>query len=102
MPASVSAPRARCRRREPEPEVGVGGGREAWCANFAAVPHADFRLGMPSAGEWHEVVNTDAGTYSGSGVGNLGAVTAHEGGERASPPTRPWCCPSATLWLRRD
>ncbi len=24
-------------------------------SNFAAIPHADFRLGMPAAGEWHEV-----------------------------------------------
>ena len=31
------------------------------------------RLGLPSAGVWDEVVNTDAETYTGSGVGNLGA-----------------------------
>ena len=29
-------------------------------SNFAAVPHSDFRLGLPSAGDWQEVVNTDA------------------------------------------
>ena len=72
-------------------------------SNFAAIPHADFRLGMPAAGEWHEVVNTDAGTYSGSGVGNLGSVTAHEGGESGQPAHATLVLPPlATLWLRRD
>ena len=50
-------------------------------SNFAAVPHSDFRLGLPAAGEWREAVNTDAATYTGSGVGNLGVVTAVEGGD---------------------
>ncbi len=71
-------------------------------SNFAAVPHADYRLGMPAAGVWHEVVNTDAGTYSGSGVGNLGSVTAHEGGQGGQPAHATLVLPPlATLWLRR-
>ena len=45
-------------------------------ANFAAVPHDGYRLGLPPAGAWTEVLNTDADVYAGSGVGNLGAVTA--------------------------
>ena len=36
-------------------------------SNFAAIPHSDFRLGLPAAGEWREVVNTDAPGYGGSG-----------------------------------
>jgi 1,4-alpha-glucan branching enzyme len=43
--------------------------------NFTPVPRTNFRLGVPRAGTWHEVLNTDAETYGGSGVGNLGAVT---------------------------
>jgi 1,4-alpha-glucan branching enzyme len=45
-------------------------------ANFAGVPHHDYRIGFPIAGRWTEVVNTDAEMYAGSGVGNLGSVTA--------------------------
>lgn len=40
-------------------------------------PHTDLQLGLPIAGVWEEVLNTDASIYTGSGVGNLGSVTAH-------------------------
>jgi 1,4-alpha-glucan branching enzyme len=42
--------------------------------NFAAVPHEGYRIGLPRAGRWAEVVNTDSEIYGGSGVGNLGEV----------------------------
>ena len=52
-------------------------GSELVCvANFSAVPHDNYRIGMPAAGEWREVLNTDADGYAGSGVGNFGSVTA--------------------------
>src|SRR4029079_111338 len=67
-------------------EGSTGGPRAVVCvSNFAAVPPSDFRLRLPEAGTWREIVNTDAATYSGSGVGNLGAVTAHDGGETSQP-----------------
>jgi 1,4-alpha-glucan branching enzyme len=72
-------------------------------SNFAAVPHSDYRLGLPAAGEWREAVNTDAATYTGSGVGNLGVVTAVEGGESGQPAHATLVLPPlATIWLRRD
>lgn len=46
--------------------------------NFAGVPHEGYRLPLPAGGVWREVLNTDAPEYGGSGVGNLGAVTAEE------------------------
>ena len=47
------------------------------CAfNFSGSPHADFRLGVPAAGQWQEVLNTDADAYGGSGVLNEGTLTA--------------------------
>jgi 1,4-alpha-glucan branching enzyme len=46
--------------------------------NFSAVPHFDYRIGLPAGGTWREVVNTDAQEYGGSGVGNLGAVHADD------------------------
>jgi 1,4-alpha-glucan branching enzyme len=48
----------------------------ACIANFSAMPHDDYRVGLPLAGPWREVLNTDAAVYGGSGMGNLGAVTA--------------------------
>jgi 1,4-alpha-glucan branching enzyme len=44
--------------------------------NFSPVPRYGYRLGLPGAGSWREVVNTDAGHYGGSDVGNLGEVKA--------------------------
>jgi 1,4-alpha-glucan branching enzyme len=80
----------------------VTGGEVVCVSNFSAVPHADFRLGLPVAGEWHEVLNTDAAAYTGSGVGNLGSVTAHEGHHDGQPAHATIVVPPlATIWLRR-
>ena len=70
-------------------------------ANFAAIPHENYRLGLPAAGLWDEVLNTDSGIYGGSGVGNLGVVTAAREtwhGRPASVTLR--LPPLGTLWLR--
>ncbi|HET6653871.1 MAG TPA: 1,4-alpha-glucan branching protein GlgB [Nocardioides sp.] len=56
--------------------TGKGGEKLVCVANFSAVPHHSYRLGLPSAGTWTEALNTDAETYAGSGVGNMGSVTA--------------------------
>ncbi len=44
--------------------------------NLSPVPRYDYRVGMPAAGRWTELVNTDSAYYGGSGVGNLGGVDA--------------------------
>ena len=46
--------------------------------NFASTPHEGYRVGLPFAGGWDEVINTDSPDYGGSGVGNLGHVEAEE------------------------
>jgi len=82
---------------------GADGSPVVCVSNFAAVPHQDFRLGLPATGAWHEVVNTDAATYAGSGVGNLGSVTAQQGGDGGQPAHAMLVLPPlATLWLRQD
>jgi len=55
---------------------GADGSALACIANFSAVPHEGYRVGLPRAGRWDEVLNTDAESYVGSGVGNFGAVEA--------------------------
>ena len=82
---------------------GDDGSVVACVANFAGVPHEGYRLGLPLAGRWHEVVNTDAAAYGGSGVGNLGVVTAEERewhGQPASAILR--LPPAGVLWLAAD
>ncbi len=44
--------------------------------NFTPVPRHGYRIGLPHAGLWREVMNTDADVYGGSGLGNAGAVMA--------------------------
>ncbi len=44
--------------------------------NFTPVPRNNYRVGVPYAGRWREMLNTDAEVYGGSGVGNMGGVTA--------------------------
>ena len=48
----------------------------ACVANFSSMPHSDYRMGLPLAGRWREVLNTDAAAYGGGGMGNLGTVDA--------------------------
>ena len=48
--------------------------------NFSGVPVYDYELDLPESGVWHEVLNTDAQEYGGSGVGNLGVVHADAAG----------------------
>lgn len=71
-------------------------------ANFAAVPHYDFRLGLPAVGEWEEILNTDAATYTGSGVGNLGSIHGVEGDWSGQPAHADIVVPPlATVWFRK-
>jgi 1,4-alpha-glucan branching enzyme len=44
--------------------------------NFTPVAHGDYRVGVPFAGPWKELLNSDAKEYGGRGLGNLGAVEA--------------------------
>ncbi|MCU1495816.1 MAG: glgB [Acidimicrobiaceae bacterium] len=46
-------------------------------ANFTPVPRSK-RMGVARAGWWHEVLNSDASVYGGSGIGNLGGLEAVE------------------------
>jgi 1,4-alpha-glucan branching enzyme len=42
--------------------------------NFTPVPRYSYRLGSPRGGYWQEILNSDAGDYGGSNMGNLGGV----------------------------
>jgi len=44
--------------------------------NFTPVPRMGYRIGVPAAGRYRELLNTDAAGYGGSNLGNLGVVMA--------------------------
>ena len=44
--------------------------------NFTPMPRYDYRIGVPRAGFYREIVNTDAAIYGGANIGNLGGLTA--------------------------
>jgi 1,4-alpha-glucan branching enzyme len=48
----------------------------ACVCNFTPVPRHNYRIGVPRAGYWEEVLNSDATIYGGSGQGNLGGAEA--------------------------
>jgi len=45
-------------------------------ANFTPVVRDAYDIGLPRAGRWRERLNSDAAVYGGSGLGNLGEITA--------------------------
>jgi 1,4-alpha-glucan branching enzyme len=42
--------------------------------NFTPLPRCNYRVGVPLAGRWQEILNSDATLYGGSGQGNWGGV----------------------------
>jgi 1,4-alpha-glucan branching enzyme len=68
--------------------------------NLSPVPRYDYRVGMPGPGRWREALNTDSAYYGGSGVGNLGGVTAEAMPWHDQPFSAPLTLPPlAAVWL---
>ncbi|GGF40008.1 1,4-alpha-glucan branching enzyme GlgB [Marmoricola endophyticus] len=59
--------------RRPDPDHSAAGPLVC-VVNFGDAPVHDYRVGLPSAGDWAELINTDQHAYAGSGVVN-GTVT---------------------------
>jgi 1,4-alpha-glucan branching enzyme len=80
------------------------GARQLACiANLSPVVREGYRIGLPEAGRWREVLNTDAAHFGGSGAGNGGAVEASgeswHGLPHSAHVTLP---PLSVLWLVPD
>ena len=71
--------------------------------NLTPVPHAGYRVGVPGAGIWRELLNSDAAIYGGSDQGNLGVIRSEafpsHGLHDSLALTLP---PLSTLILRQD
>jgi 1,4-alpha-glucan branching enzyme len=46
--------------------------------NFTPVPRVGYRVGVPHCGYWQELLNSDAPSYDGSGVGNMGGLRTED------------------------
>ncbi|MNM73229.1 1,4-alpha-glucan branching enzyme GlgB [compost metagenome] len=69
--------------------------------NMTPVPRQGYRIGVPFAGTWQECLNTDAGCYGGSNVGNGGMATAADVPSHGQPASLALTLPPlATLVLR--
>jgi 1,4-alpha-glucan branching enzyme len=80
-----------------------GPGVIACIANFAGHPHEGYRVGLPQAGRWRELINTDAYGYGGSGTGNLGVVEAVAEPCHGQPASAQLTLPPlGVLWLVPD
>ena len=71
--------------------------------NFTPVVRHDYAVGVPQSGTWRELLNTDAGFYGGTNIGNAGriesaAIPMH-GRQSSLRLTLP---PLATLVLQRS
>jgi len=54
------------------------GGPVIVALNLTPVPRHDYRLGVPLAGHYKEIMNTDSETYGGSNIGNGDSVDSEE------------------------
>ena len=69
--------------------------------NYTPVPRHNYRLGVPRAGHWEEILNGDAPLYGGSGQGNIGVVSTSPVGQHGHPQSLNLTIPPlATIMLR--
>lgn len=63
--------------------------------NFSPVPQESYRLPLPVAGTWREILNTDSLIYGGSGFTNAESITGVDHAIVRIPPL-------GTVWFARD
>ncbi|WP_349294828.1 1,4-alpha-glucan branching protein GlgB (plasmid) [Thioclava sp. 'Guangxiensis'] len=79
------------------------GGLVAVICNLTPVERCGYRLGLPVAGRWREILNTDAACYGGSGGGNMGEVIAGPETSHGRPTSACLTLPPlSVLFLKAD
>ncbi len=71
--------------------------------NFTPVPRFNYRIGVPEAGVYREILNSDSEFYGGSNIGNAGNIYA----ESIPQHNRPYSVnitlpPLASIYLKRE
>ena len=83
--------------------TGRGGERLVFVLNATPVPRENYRIGVPAEGHWAERLNSDAETYGGGGMGNLGGVESTPVPAHGRPASVVLTLPPlAVLVLERD
>jgi 1,4-alpha-glucan branching enzyme len=81
---------------------GKAGDAQVVCVVNLTPAERQYRIGLPGAGQWDEILNTDAEAYGGGNRGNFGGVqseaVAHHG-QAQSALIR--CPPLSTIWFRQ-
>ncbi len=82
---------------------GADGDRTILCVcNLTPVPRYGYRVGVPAAGLWREILNSDAAIYGGSNVGNDGLAVAESAPSHGLPASLTLTLPPlAVLFLRQ-
>ena len=71
--------------------------------NFTPQPHSHYRVGVPEAGFYSEIFNSDAKKYGGSNMGNLGGKWTDEWSFHSHPYSLDLCLPPlGVLILKLD
>ncbi len=71
-------------------------------ANFTPIPRVNYRIGVPRAGHWREVLNGDATLYGGSGQGNIGGSGTTPVGAHGHPQSLNLTLPPLALIALRS
>jgi 1,4-alpha-glucan branching enzyme len=61
--------------------------------NFTPQPHSHYRIGVPEAGFYSEIFNSDARNYGGCNMGNLGGKYTEEWSFHGHPYSLDLCLP---------
>jgi len=74
-----------------------GSNQLAVILNLTPVLRGKYRVGLPRAGQWREILNSDAAVYGGSNQGNLGGVTAGNVPCHNQPCSAEFCLPPLSV-----
>jgi len=67
--------------------------------NFTPQPHSHYRIGVPEAGYYNELFNSDAGKYGGSNMGNMGGKWTDEWSFHNLPYSLDLCLPPLSVMV---
>lgn len=70
-------------------------------ANFSNTDYSGYQIGLPIAGTWYELVNSDAAVYGGNNVGNGGQVSTTGGAYDGQPQSAFFNLPRMGLLVLR-
>ena len=68
-------------------------------ANFTPQSHAQYRVGVPLAGFYEEIFNSDAARYGGSNLGNMGGKQSEEWSIHEYENSLELCLPPLSLMV---